>query len=771
MRKTNKYIMLTIGIIACALSSCSISRHLPDDSYLLDEVSLISEHDQRLASSLKPLVRQQPNTRTLGIIRLPLRIYSLSGVKDNYINRTLQKIGEKPQIYDESLTRKSCDRMEQALINQGYLKAKVSSSTTFHGHKAQVNYYINPQDRYQIATIDYQCADSSILNIIQKDEGNALVNEGETFNANKLDEERSRITELLQKNGYYTFKKDHITYLADTARNSNDINLHVRVRSSKVTYIDENTRQFTPIHPYKVTNVSFLMHPISSVSQQSITFADTLHHNGFHFLYNNDMLLRPSSLKNASMITPGTLYNISNVKDSYLSYGRLDALKYTNIQFVETSDTTLDCLIALHPTKKISVGGELDFTNTSGGYGVSAALSFTNRNLFRGSETFTIKGHGAYENIANLADYTSKTYKEFGIDMGISFPRFIVPFIKNETQRRSKATTQFDLQYNTQKRPEFDRDVFSASWGYLWNSNQQIRHRFDLLGINFVSVPRKDPKFINDYLNQYNSKNSILKFNYEDLFIFRSNYNFQYTSPNAGIAKDHFDISHSVRIGIESAGNLLYLISKGMNMRTDSLGQYRIFNLAYAQYLKNDFQWTMEMNFNQYNSLLFHIETGVAFPYGNARMLPFEKRYYAGGAYGVRGWSVRELGPGSYVNRNNTIDYINHSGDIKLDLSLEYRMHLFWKFNGALFIDAGNIWTMYDYDDQPGGVFQWDNFYNQIAVAYGTGIRVDLNFLILRFDIAMKAINPAFEGRDHYPILNPSLKRDFAWHFAVGYPF
>lgn len=754
-----------------ALSSCSVSRHLPDDAYLLEQVNVISEHNQRLASSLKPNILQQPNTRTLGLFRLPLRVYCLSGSGNNYINRTLRKMGEAPRVYNEASTRKSCERMEQVLINQGYLKAEVSSKTTFDKHRAHVSYFVNPHEHYRISSIAYQCADSVLLSIIRADETKSGLEVGAAFDTDMLDSERSRMTELVHKAGYYTFKKDNIVYIADTARNSTDIDLHVLIRTTEERRTSDGEVRHAPIRPYTVSSVAFQLFPNSSILQQDEVFSDTLHHVGYRFMYNDRMQLRPYMLKNASTITPGTLYNIDDVRSSHISYARLDALKYTNVQFVETSDSTLDCLIALHPAKKVSIGGEANLTLTSGDYGASAALSFTNRNLFRGSETFTIKGHGAYENI-KLDNYERDKFKEFGIDMSILFPRFIAPFVSNEMQRRSKATTQFSLQYNTQRRPEFDRDVFSASWGYIWNNSQRAKHKFDLLGINYVSVPRKDPDFINDYLNQYNSKNSIMKFNYEDLFIFRSSYNFDYTSPNANIAKDYFDISHSVHVGVESAGNLLYLISNATGMPKDTLGQYRMLGLAYAQYLKNDFSWTMKMNFDMRNSLLFHIETGIAFPYGNARMLPFEKRYYAGGAYGIRGWDVRELGPGSYVTRNNTIDYINHSGDIKLDLSLEYRMYLFWKLNGAFFIDAGNIWTMYDYDDQPGGMFHWDEFYKQIAVSYGTGIRVDFNFLVLRFDVAMKAVNPTYtEGAGRYPILRPNLRRDFAWHFAVGYPF
>ena len=167
--------------------------------------------------------------------------------------------------------------------------------------------------------------------------------------------------------------------------------------------------------------------------------------------------------------------------------------------------------------------------------------------------------------------------------------------------------------------------------------------------------------------------------------------------------------------------------------------------------------------------MAFHIGAGIAIPYGNATVVPFEKRYFSGGANSVRGWSVRDLGPGSFPGDNN---FLNQSGDLKFDASIEYRTRLFWKLKGAIFIDAGNIWTLREYDEQPGGKFEWNKFYKQIAVAYGLGIRLDLDFFVLRFDGGMKAINPVYEsGKQRYPIIHPNFKRDFAFHFAVGYPF
>ena len=770
--RRSKYWCL-IAMVAVVLSSCSVSRHLPEGTYMLEEVKVFSEEDPRVVGSLKSKTRQRPNVRTFGIVRLPLRIYALSGMRNNWVNRTLRNIGEAPRVYNDTLTRKSCEAMEQTLVNMGYLKAEVEAVTSYDGYKAKVSYYAHPGRQYHIASVRYSCVDTTILAHLLADTVNSPLKVGEPFDANVLSNERSRLALLLQGNGYYGFKKDYITYLADTARNSSEVALSVRIRSGAfVQDAERGEPVYTPWSQYRVGKVKYLMYPTSYDYQQSYVFPDTICVGKEHFLYDHRPPFRFSTVRYASHIVPDMLYDVSRVKRSYTSYGRLSALKYTNINFVEVGDSLLDCYITLNPAKKVSMSTEVDFTNTAGDVGASAALSFTNRNLFHGSETFMLKIRGAYENITHLTDYESSKFLEYGVDMGINFPRFIAPFIPDEVQRRSMATTQLDLQYNAQTRPEFDRNVFSASWSYLWNSNRQVRHRFDLVGINFVSVPRKDQYFINHYLDQYSSRNSIMKFNYEDLFIFRTGYDFYYISPNAGASKDYFDVSHSVRASVETSGNLLYLLSDALSMEKDSIGQYHLFNLAYAQYLKTDLAWTMNMNLGRRNNLLFHVETGVAYPYGNSRMLPFEKRYYAGGANGVRGWSVRGLGPGRYVSRNGTIDYINQSGDIKLDLSLEYRMHMFWKLDGALFVDAGNIWTMHDYDDQPDGVFLWDEFYKQIAVSYGAGVRLDLNFLVLRLDAAMKAVDPVYaEGPNRYPIVHPRFGRDFAWHFAVGYPF
>jgi outer membrane protein assembly factor BamA len=239
-----------------------------------------------------------------------------------------------------------------------------------------------------------------------------------------------------------------------------------------------------------------------------------------------------------------------------------------------------------------------------------------------------------------------------------------------------------------------------------------------------------------------------------------------------GFGMSYSDNSDAFKANVETAGNILNSLAHGMGFHTNSNGQYTFLNIAYAQYVKFDFDYTHLFQFDANNSLATHIAIGVAWPYGNSRILPFEKRYFSGGANSVRGWSVRGLGPGSFRGTDGRIDFINQTGDMKLDMNMEYRTKLFWKFDGAAFIDAGNIWTLRNYVEQPGGQFKLNEFYKQIAASYGLGLRLNFDYFILRFDMGMKAINPAYETKEeHWAIVNPKLSRDFTFHFAVGLPF
>jgi hypothetical protein len=336
-------------------------------------------------------------------------------------------------------------------------------------------------------------------------------------------------------------------------------------------------------------------------------------------------------------------------------------------------------------------------------------------------------------------------------------------------KRFLKSATQFSLQFNCQERPEFERQILSASWSYLWSKKHSTQHKLDILDVSYIYVPWISDTFKREYLDSISNRNSILKYNYENLLITKLGYSFSY---NSAVGKKGFQpMVFSVRTNVESSGNVLTGVNTLLSAKKNSENQYTFMDIAYAQYIKGDLDLTTHVNIDSRNSLVMHLGMGIAYPYGNSTILPFEKRYFSGGANSMRGWTVRGLGPGSFKNRNRDIDFINQSGDMKLDINLEYRSHLFWKLHSALFVDAGNIWTIRSYKEQPGGQFNIKTFYQDIAFSYGMGLRFELDFFVFRLDCGMKAVNPAYSGKDKYPLFNPDFSRDFALHFAVGYPF
>lgn len=768
-----KGILYTILLyLALSLASCSATKFVPDGSYLLDEVKIHTDNKEIKPSDMRLYVRQNPNSKWFSTIKTQLYVYNWSGRDSTkWFNRFLRKIGDAPVIYNESDAIRSQEEIAKAVQNLGYMGASVKRTTKTKKKKLKLFYEITSGKPYIVRTLKYDISDKKIAEYLRNDSTQSMLREGMLFDVNVLDAERQRITDYLLCNGYYKFNKDYITYTADTARNTHQVDLTLHLLPYK-TYVGDTPKEH---FQYKINKINFITDydVLQSSALSSIEINDSLHYNGFPIYYKDKLYLRPKVLVDNLRFASGDLYDERNVQKTYTYFGRLSALKYTNIRFFETQNgnsTQLNCYVMLTKSKHKSISFELEGTNSAGDLGAAASVSFQHRNLFRGSETFMIKFRGAYEAISGLQPgYKNHNYTEYGVETSINFPNFLFPFLTSDFKRRIKATTEFGLQYNYQLRPEFSRTIASASWSYKWMQKQKIQHRIDLLDISYLYLPWISSQFQEDYINK-DKDNYILKYNYENRLIVRMGYNYSYNSAGGALVNNTITTnSYSIRAGFESAGNILYGISKMINMRKNKDGEYAILGIPYAQYLKGDFDFAKNIIIDHRNSLAFHAGIGIAVPYGNAKVVPFEKRYFSGGANSVRGWSVRNLGPGSFAGDGN---FMNQSGDIKLDASIEYRTRLFWKFRGAAFIDAGNIWTIREYENQPGGVFEFDKFYKQIAVAYGLGLRLDLDFFVLRFDGGMKAINPKYKkAKERYPIIHPRFSRDFAFHFAVGYPF
>jgi outer membrane protein assembly factor BamA len=770
MKKSAHPYIYTLILALC--TSCSVNKFIPENQYLLDEVKIVSDTKEVKPSLFNSYLRQNPNAKWFNMVKIPMYIYGASGTDSTKrVNRFFRKIGDAPVIYNADVAMKSKEEIEKAVRNMGYIGAKVTIHTEAKKNKLKLFYHIEAGRPYMIRHIAYNIDDLNISDCLQQDSAQSMLFPGMPFDVNVLDAERQRITRLLQNKGYYKFNKDFLVYQADTTRNTYLVDLTLKLLPYQRKKEDPPQKH----RQYLVNSVNFIADSeMTPIRKGSFTGFDSLSYKGYNMYYKDKMFLRPKLLVDFNRIRPGEFYSERDVQNTYSALGRLRMLKYSNIRFkeVNVSDSTkLDAYIVMSKGQNKSVSFEIEGTNSAGDLGAAASISFQHRNVFKGSETFTMKVRGAYEAITGLGqDYVNDNYTEYGVESSLNFPEFMFPFLSSDFKRKIKATSEVGLKFTSQVRPEFSRMLASASWSYRWSDRKHIQHRLDLADINYVYMPSKSPDF-QEYLDKMTANNSLLRASYENVLIVRMGYNFTYNSAGNTMMRTPTKSSYSLRVNVEEAGNLMYAASKLAHSTPKGDKGFVLANIPFAQYIKGDFDFAKNFMIDPRNSFVFHIGVGVAYPYGNSRALPFEKRYFSGGANSVRGWSVRSLGPGGYKGSDGQMDFIKQSGDIKLDLNVEYRTHLFWKLNGAAFIDAGNIWTIRSDSEQEDGVFKFNKFYKQIAVAYGLGIRFDLDYLILRFDGGMKAINPMETGKGRYPITRPRFSRDFAFHFAVGYPF
>jgi outer membrane protein assembly factor BamA len=655
------------------------------------------------------------------------------------------------------------------LVNDGYLHATVDYACEKHDRKkrAVATYYLHERERYIVSDIILNTADSVLSSMIDFSSEESLLRPGMPFSVDGMEYERSRLTKLFRDKGYYRFQKDYITYTADTAHHSNKVKLTMNI----AMYMPSSNDSTVAHKSYRIGDIYYVTGVGMRFDEAALSKCDTLKYRDYNILYKENTVVRPAVLLENTFFQTGDLYSQKNVDRTFNSFAQLTAVKYTTIHMVERPDTALlDCYIVFECNKRRSVGFEVEGTNTAGDLGAAASVTFSDKNLFKGSELLSLRLFGAYEAISNLSGYTGNSYLEYGAEVSLrllgGIPQAFVPAEK----RMLLSSTLFSLKFNSQERPEFERRILSGSWSYMWSKRKEDMHKLDLLDLNYIYVPWISDTFKKEYLDSLSNRNSILKYNYENLLITKLGYTYSYNSSRKN--SNRFErVVYSLRTNVESSGNLLYGINNAFGGAKNSDGQYTLMKIAYAQYVKGDFDFATRINMDDRNSIVFHFGLGIAYPYGNSRVLPFEKRYFSGGANGMRGWTVRTLGPGSYRNEGKSIDFINQSGDLKLDLNLEYRTYLFWKIHSAVFIDAGNIWTIREYKEQPGGQFRFTTFYKDMAMSYGLGLRFDFGLFVFRLDGAMKAINPAYDGKERYPIVCPKFSRDFALHFAIGYPF
>ena len=752
------------------LFSCSVKKFIPEGEYLLNDVDIVSNTNSDNASKAKNYIRQKPNAKWFSIAKVPMYTYALSGLDSTkWGNRVLRRLGEKPVVYSHRLAEATRLNIQQMLLNDGYLHAGVDLETLVdeERRRAKVTYYLHEKERYYISEFGMLCADSVVGAMIMQDSLSLTIRPGMPFSVEGMELERRRVTDLLRNNGYYRFQKEHITYTADTAHHSNKVRLTMNIAGFMPAANVEPVNH----KAYRIGEIYYVANAGLHLDDALLAQCDTVVDGGVRILYNGSQVVRTKTLLDNTFITAGELFSQDDVDKTYNSFSQLSALKYTTVRLQERPDTAiLDCYIMYEKSKRCTVGFDLDGTNTAGNFGALASVTLSDKNLFKGSEQLALRLFAAYEAVSDLTGYNGNKFFEYGAELSLRFKGGVLSSLIPVDKRKLVSSSQYALKFNSQERPEFNRELISGSWSYMWSRGKEAQHRLDVLDLNYIYVPWIAETFKKEYLDSISNRNSILKYNYENLLITKLGYSYSYNS-SMNDANRFKRVVYSLRTNVECSGNVFYGINSLFSSPKNKDGQYTFMNIAYAQYVKGDFDFTTRIKMDDRNSMVMHFALGVAYPYGNSRILPFEKRYFSGGANGMRGWTVRTLGPGSYRNSNSNIDFINQSGDLKLDMSVEYRSHLFMMVHSAVFIDAGNIWTIRNYEEQPGGQFRITTFYKDIALSYGLGLRLEFDMFVFRLDAAMKAINPAYTGKLKFPVITPNFKRDFALHFAIGYPF
>lgn len=749
--------------ILLVCTACSTTKYVPEGEFLLNKVNLKCDNEDIKQTEAMTYLRQTPNPKLFDFIPFNLSLYSLSGPDTTlWINRFLRKIGDAPVIYDSTATLNTVNELKKFMVNKGFHYAEVSAMATFKGKKAKVEYDIKAHEPYRIRKYTYGILEKNLADIVLADSNNSVIRSGDRFDTDVLEMERKRVSSLLRNNGYYAFDENYVGFIADSTHNARIVDVELIIHPMQS--VNENGDKMSIRHQrYLINKVNYvavddLLDLRSDSLRNSLTHIQT---DDIDYYYQTKFM-RESTLANNTYIEKGKPFSQKAVDQTYAKLTALNISKYLNIVFSEDSmaadsagNKFLNCDIIISRSRLQNFSFEIEGINNEGDFGIAGKFNYSHGNIFHGGEKFKFSIGGSNESIIG-----QRSIWNISTELGLEFPNFFFPFLKEDFIRNNPAQTEVYGNFNYQIRTDLSRLIFGVGMRYRWQTPKRINHQVDLIDFNYVYIP-----FISNEMMQ-SIQNSLIRYSYEDHLIMRTGYSINYSNghlhPNGS--------AYSVRGAIEIGGNLLYGICAAANAATDSTGAFLVGGIPFAQYVKVDGDFSYNYRIDERNSLVFHAGLGVGVPYLNSTVLPFEKRYYGGGANSVRGWSARSLGPGSY-NAGTSIDYMKQSGDINLNLNVEFRTHLVWYLEMAAFIDAGNIWTLAD-EGTAGGQFRFDQFYEQIALGYGIGLRLNFEYFVVRLDWGIKAFDPAQGNGQRWRFTNTwNIMKDTALHFAVGYPF
>lgn len=769
-KKTLSWWILVLAV-SSIFFSCKPTKYVPENQYLFRKHKIEIDNKRFKKDELDSYVRQRPNKKLLGV-RFYLGVYNLSNREKNRWPHTwFRKIGEEPVIYDPFATEKTTRQLELFLHNKGYYNAIVSDTLIAHKQRAKVIYQIKTKKPYRIRRVKYNIEDSLLVETILTDTTQSVLKNNKIFDVDLLQQERGRIEKLLKNKGYNNFTREYIFFEADTAIGNKGVDLTIGIKKY-VQRISENNVIIREHPQFRINNVFVYMNfdPREALANPSAYHGlfDTVTYRSLHLLHRGEMPVNPRIIAQSTFIAPGDLFSQENVDRTYRNFFGLRLYRIINIRFRELDSNIdslavplLDCIIQLTPFSLQSYTIEVEGTNSSGDFGVGGNFLFQNRNFFGGAEIFDLKLKGGFETLKDNERSAFKNTFEYGLESNLRIPKFLLPIRSVSFIKKYNPRTNLTLAYNYQKRPDYTRTIVNASFGYQWKGSEYATHIINPIEFNAVQLPYATEEFL-DLI-----RGTILEYSFQDHLISETNYSFIFNNQHISKVRDFVFF----RWNFELAGNTLSAVKKLTDAKKED-DTYLLFGTEFAQFVRSDIDFRFYRYLNEGSSLVYRFFAGAGIPYGNSRALPFEKKYFSGGANSIRAWRVRSLGPGSFFGETD-VSFPNRTADIKLEANLEYRFKMFWVLEGALFLDAGNIWAINESDEREGAVFNPGSFYKDIALGTGFGTRFDFSFFIFRVDLGLKLRDPKEISGNKWIPWDRKLNfgTDMVVNIGIGYPF
>ena len=715
--------------------SCSTTRVLGDGQFRLADNKVVVDNDRKFnTKEIESYIKQKPNSYIIFGWNPFLNIYNWSGKNaDKGINKFLRKIGTAPVVYQPSQVEASVENINRHLEYLGYYGSDVRSEVRVNGKRVTVTYSVTLGRRYRIGNVSFAVPDGEFKDDFYADTAAVSIRPGDFLSEDALEKETERAASMFRRKGYFGFTKNYFSFEADTLARRDTADLLMTVKE----YTRNQTAEYARPH-------------------RKYFFGDV------SISYDNDLKFNDRVLKNICTIRPGAMYDEREVNTTYSRLSALRLFSGVNVALNPRDSGIVDCDISLTKSRmqgfKVNLEGS---TNSTGLIGISPQVSYYHKNIFHGGQWLNL---GFLGNFQFKYDDRSVKSNEFGVSAGLSFPEFLgLP--NSIFHGPSLPRTEINASYNYQNRPEYTRNMISTSYVYSGSlRNGKFFYQFYPIQAKIVRLTNLDPNFYTTL-----SGNPFMRDAYQNHFDVGSGLVAYYTTSTALVPKETYEYA---RLQLDASGNVLSLFNKAM--KSDEYGSRLIWNTPYSQYIRTELTLgkTFVFGKNGGQALAIRLLGGVGYAYGNSSTIPFEKQFYSGGANSMRGWQARSLGPGN-SKADTTFVIPSQTGDVKLEANLEYRFPMFWKLCGAVFTDVGNIWTLKETDGDDGSHTHFDlkNLAASLAADWGIGLRVDLNFLILRLDMGMKVYDPSLDtARWRSP--SQWLKKDgYTLHFGVGYPF